>query len=148
MPVINRSFFVLLMFTPAGIFGFSPLSAAQTIYKCPDAKGGAVYQSHPCEGGKPAGKQWVTEHRSETPAEIYQRQAAERKVEQDRQALRARNAPAPRPVPTGTAVSRYRDADRCEAAKRNRTRTLEMVGLKRTYSLIARLDNEVQEACK
>jgi hypothetical protein len=125
-------------------------ASAQTIHKCADAKGGLVYQSHPCEDGKSAGKQWVTEHRNETSEEAYQRRIAEQKIERDRQALRARNAsgPSPRPVQSGTSVSQYADASRCEAAKRQRAQTLEAVGLRRTYDLIARLDNAVQAACK
>lgn len=150
MPVIYRLFFVRLMFTFAGFSLFSPLATAQTVYKCADAKGGAVYQSHPCDDGRPANKRWVTEPRTTTWDDYYARQAAERKIERDRRALRARNAAgsAARPAPSGTVVSQHANAGRCEAAKRSRAQTLEAIGLRRTYAQIAQLDNMVQEACK
>lgn len=123
-------------------------AAAQTIYKCADAKGGTVYQSHPCEDGKPAGKQWVTERRSETPAEVYQRQAAERKVEQDRQALRARNQQhSGVPIARGAHVQ-GRQASQCEQAKASRESALRNAGMNRTHALLRRLDDMVYEACK
>lgn len=126
--------FLLLVAMPA---------AAQTIYKCADAKGGTIYQSHPCEDGRPAGKRWGTQHRSETPAEVYQRQVAERKFEQDRQALRARNQQRSGvPVARG-AHMQGRQSSRCEQAKASRESALRNAGVNRTHALLRRLDDMV-----
>jgi hypothetical protein len=50
-------------------------------------------------------------------------------------------------VPAGQG-SVQRQLNRCEAAKQNREWTLEQVGMRRTFDLIRRLNDEVYEACK
>lgn len=45
-------------------------ASAQSVYKCRDAKGGAVYQSHPCPEAE---KRWDTQPRNYTWEDHYKR---------------------------------------------------------------------------
>lgn len=72
-------------------------ASAQSIYKCRDAKGGAVYQSDPCPEAE---KRWDTEPRNYTWDDHYKRQAAEASIRRDRRAVQQRNA-AQQPVAVG-----------------------------------------------
>lgn len=51
---MRRYMCVVLVILPA-------LASGQSVYKCRDAKGQSVYQSHPCEGGKPPEKTWAAD---------------------------------------------------------------------------------------
>lgn len=61
-----------------------------------------------------------------------------------------RHASEPRFMRTGsTRIARNAvKPSACEAAKANRDRTLERVGLKRTFDLLSRLDEQVRNACR
>jgi hypothetical protein len=72
----------------AAVLAVAPASA-QSIYKCRDAKGGAVYQSQPCSEAE---KRWDTEPRNVTWDDHYKRQAAEASIQRDRRAVQRRNA--------------------------------------------------------
>lgn len=72
-------------------------ASAQSIYKCRDAKGGAVYQSDPCPEAE---KRWDTEPRNYTWDDHYKRQAAEASIQRDLRAVQQRNA-AQQPVAVG-----------------------------------------------
>lgn len=127
-------------------------AVAQQIYKCV-TKGGVEYQSMPCASGE-AAKTWNVE--------VAPRSAESVANEQRLDMIRQQNAAAiaPRPAPTrpvynnggGGArlhhISQYKNPDACEAAKAERARVYEAVGLRRTFELSRRMDDMVWSACK
>ena len=125
-------------------------ASAQSIYKCRDAKGGAVYQSHPCPEAE---KRWDTEPRSYTWEDHYKRQAAEAAIERDRRTVRQRNA-AQQPVTVGIG-SRGRGAGvsipavttSCQSARQARDRHYDVQGTRRTFNSARSWDQAVWDAC-
>ncbi|HEL4242962.1 hypothetical protein I5U23_16570 [Stenotrophomonas maltophilia] len=123
------------------------------IYKCVN-KAGTQYQSQPCAKGE-------TVHiRLSDPAPVSPEAAAANQRYLDD--LRQQNAAAiaPRPAPTRPVynngggggrlhhISQYKDPDACEAAKAERARVYEAVGLHRSFELSRRMDDKVWSACK
>ncbi|WP_134729307.1 hypothetical protein [Stenotrophomonas maltophilia] len=45
-------------------------------------------------------------------------------------------------------ISQYKDANACEAAKAERARVYEAVGMRRSFELSRRMDDKVWAACK
>ena len=111
-------------------------AAAQNVYKCV-AAGVVSYQSAPCEHGAREMARWDAPpdppSRVHQPASGLERRASEPRTTRTGTAHIARNAVKP---------------SACEAAKANRDRTLERVGLKRTFDLLSRLDEQVRNACR
>lgn len=130
--------FVAALLAPA-------LVSAQAVYKCRNAKGEAVYQSQPCEGGKLPEKAWSGDYRQPTNAELWQRYLIDQRWQQQQQAERSRTSTASF---VGSVPRFDQRESRCSIAKAERARTLDRVGLKRTYDLLSRLDAMVYEACK
>lgn len=115
---------------------------AQQVYKC--AKGKDIaYQSRPCDPSQQTVRQWdatpepvavVTEPEPATkPARTSARTSKPRSPASSNRNVRPRIDPA--------------DA-RCNAAKARRDARLKAVGLKRTFDLLRKLDDAVNEACK
>jgi hypothetical protein len=127
-------------------------ASAQSIYKCRDAKGRAVYQSDPCPEAE---KRWDTQPRNYTWDDHYKRQAAEAAIERDRRVVRQRNA-AQQPVAVGIGGG-ARAANRagipavttsCQAARANRDRSYATLGNSRTIASSRIWDQAVWNACK
>lgn len=123
---------------------------AETLYKCV-GKGGAVsYQSHPCDATQRVAKthDYVPE-RAPTPEErraAYQREQRGN-VESDYLSRLAGTSRGLNSQATGTRVPMVRNVGVCEAAKAERARQLEILGLRRTYEILQRLDEMVRKAC-
>lgn len=108
-----------------------------TVYRCVDGVGHVSFQSHPCSGGQT------------TTREIAVFQDFRKPVR------RVVSPPDSRGYTTSyssgpSAYERQRAARRagCASARRQREQTLEMVGLRRNFDLLRRLDDMVREACK
>jgi len=104
--------------------------------------GGAVtYQSETCGPGSRDAANWQAP-RDPTPSNARQNASSP----QARSERRAEH----RSVRTGTANVAYiaPKPSACELAKANRDSTLERVGLKRTFDLLSRLDEQVRNACR
>lgn len=113
-----------------------------TVYTCVGPDGSRTHGSQPCADG--------------------QRTAAERPFVRDPTTLTTPRAAKPAPAARPKATSRKSEItsgahrkplidkkrERCERAKANRESTLERVGLKRTFDLLRRLDDEVHAACR
>ncbi|HEL4110000.1 TPA: hypothetical protein UM343_000078 [Stenotrophomonas maltophilia] len=134
-------------------FGVGAEEPVNLVYKCVN-KAGTQYQSQRCAKGE-------TVHiRLADPAPVSPEAAAANQRYLDD--LRRQNAAAiaPRPAPTrpvysnggGGArlhhISQYKDPDACEAAKAERARVYEAVGLHRSFELSRRMDDKVWSACK
>jgi hypothetical protein len=123
---------------------------AQQVYKC--VKGTDVsYQSAPCDGTHTVAKQWDATPDPEPTAEEVSRREAKRKQDAAESAQLRQAAGTNRARSTGRSSNRTNvsaaDA-RCNAAKEKRARKLEAVGLKRTFDLLRKLDDAVNNACK
>ena len=112
-------------------------AAAQNVYKCVAADGVVSYQSAPCEHGAREAARWDAP--PDPPSRLHQSVSSQE-----------RPASGPRFMRTGSAHIARNAAkpSACEAAKVNRDRTLERVGLKRTFDLLSRLDEQVRNACR
>jgi hypothetical protein len=127
-------------------------ASAQSIYKCRDAKGGAVYQSNPCPEAE---KRWDTQPRNYTWDDHYKRQAAEASIQRDRRAVQQRNA-AQQPVAIGIGTGGRRATGAaiptvttsCQSARRQRDAHYERSGVKRTMAGSRAFDQAVWDACK
>lgn len=115
---------------------------AQQVYKC--AKGKDVaYQSRPCDPSQQTVRQWeatpdpVALVSEPGPAAKPARKSAS--TSKPRSPARANRNARPRTDPA--------DA-RCNAAEARRDARLKAVGLKRTFDLLRKLDDAVNEACK
>ena len=113
---------------------------ADTLYRCV-AKGGAVaYQDRPCVAQT---TQTGTAEFTPEKVPVYNspkvsRSSTPARTSKIRRAGAASGAYIP-VEPTSTA---------CEAAKARREKKLAQAGLKRTYSLLQRLDEDVRRVCR
>jgi hypothetical protein len=107
---------------------------AETMYRCV-GKGGAVsYQDYPCEkGAKMTGA-----------VEFMPERVPAYRPPQQIIPPRALNVGSP----LGAHVPMQRNPSACDSAKAYREQTLRQVGLRRTYELLQRLDENVRVACK
>ena len=127
-------------------FAFS--AHAQQVHKCVDHRGNVAYQSQPCADSQTTARTWEAQpdpvsDRSALPVSTPRSPAnsAYPKVRGGRsKAGGASGASIP--------VENSGNSRACEAAKATRRRTLERVGLKRTFDLLRRLDDAVNRACK
>jgi hypothetical protein len=125
-------------------------ASAQSIYKCRDAKGGAVYQSEPCPQAE---KRWDTQPRNYTWDDYYKRRAADASIASDRRTVRSRNA-SQQAVGVGIGGSRASGASipavstSCQSARQQRDRMNEIQGVNRTYAGSQVADQAVWDACK
>lgn len=120
----------------------APAIDAQQIYKCVRDRE-VSYQSAPCDRTQNLVRQWdATPEREPTARDPDDRvdSARPRRVAGTH---RARSTSNQRNTET-----RKPSLSRCDAAKARRETKLKAVGLKRTYDLLSKLDDVVNEACK
>lgn len=127
---------------------------AGVLRKCVSAKGAISFQQAPCGPGSRqlASHAYVTEPRpsaGQIRARAAREQAARAEsAELSRRAGTVAGQRAPRGGGTLHRVTIARDDAACQRARRRRERTLETVGLKRSYDLLRRLNDEVSIACR
>lgn len=119
---------------------WSTYATAQGVHKCVTPTGLVSYQSEPCTGNTREAANWEAPPdpppsvrppvSSSTPEGGRSR---EHRSAGSGRAHVVRNAPRP---------------SACEMAKADRDATLERVGLKRTFDLLSRLDEQVRKACR
>ncbi|MEO6103072.1 MAG: DUF4124 domain-containing protein [Pseudoxanthomonas sp.] len=141
-----RAMILLFMF----MLLLAPTGNAQQIYKCVNG-GNVSYQSAVCDANWKIARQWEAVPEAESSAtDLRQRQLEDRRQ-------RAGSAQLSRAAGTGRArsTSHRRDSpgrkpgtSPCDASKARREAKLKSVGLKRTFDLLRRLDDAVNEACK
>ncbi len=127
-------------------------ASAQSIYKCRDAKGAAVYQSQPCPEAE---KRWDTQPRDYTWDDHYKRQAAEASIQRDRRAVQQRNN-AQQPVAVGIGMGGRRASGAsiptvttsCQSARDQRDSHYKRMGNNRTFAGSRAFDQAVWDACK
>lgn len=132
------------------MFLVAPAGKAQQVYKC--VKGRDVsYQSEPCAGTQKIAKQWDATPEPEPSAEAL----SQRQLKSGRErAGTARRSSAAGTQRTRSASHRQNPKarkprmSRCDAAKARREAKLKAVGLKRTFDLLRKLDEAVNEACR
>lgn len=122
-------------------------ASAQQVYKCMGRDGAVSYQSAACANGTREAKAWQAP--PEPPPTAQQQRLLEEKQRRDRE----ESAYLSRRAGTDRMAVRVRSrephaASACEAAKAQRQRTLDTVGLKRTFDLLSRLDEDVRRACR
>ena len=123
-------------------FGPAAQAAAYTVHVCEDGRGHRTYQDAPCgRDGRSVGSRSYA-IASHDPALAAHRRAIE--AEMDR---RNRGDGRVRIVRT-PAARKPAAVDPCRAAKAKRQAELKRVGLKRTFDLLRRLDDEVWDVCK
>jgi len=112
-------------------------ASPQSVHKCIGPDGAVIYQSAPCEPHSREAANW------EAPVDPTPSREPPRAVSSQRE----RERPTAR---TGHArvVRNASKPSACEQAKANRDSTLERVGLKRTFDLLSRLDEQVRNACR
>lgn len=134
----------------ASVLLFPATATAQQVYKC--VKGQDVsYQSAPCDATHTLAKQWeATPDPEPTAEEIYRREARHKQdAAESAQLRRAAGTLRSRSIGRNSSRTAVSAADaRCNAAKERRARKLEAVGLKRTFDLLRKLDDAVNNACK
>lgn len=132
---------VLAIATALAAAGSTP-AHAQTVQKCIDAAGHVTLTSAECGVGQRLAGRYDA---------VPEPATAARQVDAARQAgpnvgagvrAGARKARPARPRTRGKPAP-----DRCQAARERREQTLRRVGLKRTFDLLRRLDDEVWAAC-
>lgn len=137
---------VLLSF----VFFAASAANAQQVYKC--LNGSEVsYQSAACSGTWKVARQWdATPEPEPTADELRQLQLKSRRDRtQSAQPSRAAGTYRTRSASNQrNSGGRKSSMSRCEAAKARREEKLESVGLKRTFDLLRKLDDAVNEACK
>lgn len=135
---------VLLLMAVAVAGAFAEPAGAQTVQKCVGRDGHVTLTSGACGAGERLAASYaaVPEPAPAPGAAGPDIRHAPRHA--GRQASRAPARRAPR-----AAAPRTRTApDRCQSARDRRERTLHRVGLKRSFDLLRRLDDEVREACR
>lgn len=132
------------------MFLLAPASKAQQVYKCVKGKD-VSYQSAPCDANQKVVRQWDATPDPEPSAEaIRQRQLKSQREQAESARLgRAAVADRPRTVRSERGSGRSRPSvSRCDTAKSRREAKLKAVGLKRTFDLLRKLDDAVNEACR
>ncbi len=115
---------------------------AQTIYRCVNSQGAVSYQNAQC-----GPRQRMTTTHEYTPEPINPSLAAKlRSIEQE---MDRRNRAVPQQHRISATTRRNSvSITPCESAKAHREKSLEQVGLHRTFELLSRLDADVWRACK
>ncbi len=134
--------FPLLACAACMAFGPATQAATYTIHVCEDGRGHRTYQDAPC--GRDARSVGSRSYAIATPDPGLVAHTRAIGAEMDR-----RNRGDGRGRVVRTTVARKPPAvDPCRAAKARRQAELKRVGLKRTFDLLRRLDDEVWDVCK
>lgn len=133
--------------------GLAMPSVAQQVFKCV-TNAGTEYQSAPCASGK-AAKTWAVDVAPRSASVIENEQRLDNLRQQNAAAIAPRAGHAnPAYGSNGGSggrlhhISQYKDPDACEAAKAERARVYEAVGMRRPYELSRRMDDKVWAACQ
>lgn len=123
--------------------GAAGMAGAQVVSKCPDGKGGFVYQDTPCVNGQ-AAREWDGAAHRLSPERQRQIDADRR----HRELLAASRSPSNinNVVFNGPSASQQQNA-RCDAAKAHRKQELDRLGLRRTYDILRNLNDYVNREC-
>lgn len=131
-------------------FFIASTASAQQVYKC--VRGSEVsYQSAACEGTQKVARQWDATPEPEPTADELRQRQLKSQSDQAESAWLSRAAGTDRArfaSNRGNPTSRKPRISRCDAAKARREAKLRSVGLKRTFDLLRKLDDAVNEACK
>lgn len=123
----------------AGCLAAAGGAAAQTVQKCIAGDGAVTFTSDACAGGERLAARYdAVPEPASAPAATPSSPAAG--AERPRARTPARRQAAPSRARRGP--------DPCAKAREARERTLRRVGLKRTFDLLRRLDDEVWAACR
>lgn len=132
------------------MFLLAPAGNAQQVYKCVKGKD-VSYQSAPCDVTQKVARQWdATPELEPSAAELRQRQlkSGRERAESARMG-HATGTDHPRSMRSQRKSGRNGPTvSRCDAAKARREAKWKAVGLKRTFDLLRKLDDAVNEACK
>lgn len=116
---------------------------AQGVHKCIAPDGAVSYRDTPCERPSRDAADW------EAPQDLPPSRPVETSHAAAIRADRPRSTPGRSARSAGTHIARGAPKpSACEAAKAHRDQTLERVGLKRTFDLLSRLDEQVRNACR
>ena len=121
---------------------------AQQVHKCVDRNGNVAYQSDPCSQVQTTARTW--EARPDPVPDRPSLPVAAQRAPAGNVYLSTKTGRASKGRTTGASipVENAGNSRACLTAKATRDRTLERVGLKRTFDLLRRLDEAVQRACK
>lgn len=123
---------------------------AQVVHKCVGATGTISYQDAPCSEGSRERGSWEAAPEPPPSAEQLRAQEERRRSGREESEFLSRRAGTSGNVASRTTARRPLRASgpsSCDAAKAKRQRRLDAVGLKRTYELLQKLDEEVRAAC-
>ncbi|GAA5074124.1 DUF4124 domain-containing protein [Lysobacter panacisoli] len=123
---------------------------AHVVHKCVAPGATVSYQDTPCPEGEREHGSWDAMPEPPPSAEELRAQEERRRSGREESEFFSRRAGT-----SGTGVARFAPqraprtsgASSCDAAKAKRQRRLDAVGLKRTYELLQKLDEEVRAAC-
>lgn len=122
-------------------------AAAQTVQKCIAADGHVTLTSAECGAGERLAASYAA-----VPEHVAPGSAAGADAGRKTPARAAQPGTAARVAPGRSArtapAHRRSGPDRCRAARDRRERALARVGLKRTFDLLRKLDDEVWAACR
>lgn len=125
--------------------------SAQSVQRCVAPNGTVSYQDAPCAAGSRTSGSWdARPEPAPTPEQLRQRelQRQQARAESDFLSRRAGTDRLDRGSPRVARIPQDAGKARCDAARAQRERTLDMVGLKRTFDLLRKLDEQVREACR
>lgn len=126
-------------------------ASAQHLYRCIDYQGAVSIQDKPCPAAARETKRVELHAYEETATSRAARADAIERARASREAggfKPAATAPSRRQASRSSPWAPDRNNQACENAKAHRKRTLEILGLKRTYDDLQRLDEGVRRACK
>lgn len=124
---------------------------AQSVQRCVAPNGAVSYQDAPCALGSRTSGRWdARPEPAPTPDQVRERelQRQQARAESDFLSRRAGTDRVDRSASRMARVPRDTGSTRCDAAKARRERTLDIAGLKRTFDLLRKLDEQVREACR
>ncbi|HEY0502703.1 MAG TPA: DUF4124 domain-containing protein [Lysobacter sp.] len=124
-------------------------AAAQQVFKCVDGDGAVSYQDAPCAAGSRQARAWQAAPEPPASAERQRELAEKQRRDREESAFLSHRAGTDGAAsghvarsPAGASPSA------CEQAKAQRQRKLDDVGLRRTFDLLSRLDEQVRKACR
>lgn len=125
---------------------------AQQVYKCVKGKD-VSYQSAPCDATQTVARQWDATPES-GPSDEHLRQR-ERQLPGQRERVESARPSRVAGTQRIRSANNQRNPNsgkhsmsRCDTAKSRREAKLKAVGLKRTFDLLRKLDDAVNDACK
>lgn len=133
------------------IFFIVSNASAQQVYKC--VRGSEVsYQSAACDGTQKVARQWDATPQAEPTADELRQRRLKSQHDRTESAQLSRAAGTSRKRSASnqreSSGTRKSSVSRCDTAKARREAKLKSIGLKRTFDLLRKLDDAVNEACK